>query len=77
MIHTRVVRKTPVTLVIRVLLMGLTMAAGLFCGANLNGIQSESASHHNHWEVLGPGGGGAMFFPTVSPHDPNIVLVRW
>ncbi len=28
------------------------------------------------WEILGPGGGGAMFFPTVSPHDANLVLVR-
>jgi photosystem II stability/assembly factor-like uncharacterized protein len=25
--------------------------------------------------VVGPGGGGAMFHPTVSPHDPNEVLV--
>lgn len=24
---------------------------------------------------LGPGGGGAMFHPTISPHDPNTVLV--
>src|SRR5690242_896544 len=25
--------------------------------------------------VIGPGGGGAQFNPTVSPHDPNTVLV--
>ena len=25
--------------------------------------------------VIGPGGGGAMFHPTVSPHDANTVLV--
>lgn len=25
--------------------------------------------------VIGPGGGGAMFHPTVSPHDPNTALV--
>jgi photosystem II stability/assembly factor-like uncharacterized protein len=25
--------------------------------------------------VLGPGGGGAMFHPTISPHDPTTVLV--
>ena len=24
---------------------------------------------------IGPGGGGAMFNPTISPHDPNTVLV--
>lgn len=27
------------------------------------------------FRVIGPGGGGAMFNPTVSPHDPNTVLV--
>ncbi|PYV82663.1 MAG: hypothetical protein DMG93_11115 [Acidobacteria bacterium] len=25
--------------------------------------------------MIGPGGGGAMFHPTVSPHDPNTALV--
>jgi hypothetical protein len=24
--------------------------------------------------VIGPGGGGAMFNPTISPHDANTVL---
>src|SRR5215469_2898765 len=27
------------------------------------------------WEQVGPGGGGALFLPTVSPTDPNRVLV--
>jgi photosystem II stability/assembly factor-like uncharacterized protein len=27
------------------------------------------------FKVLGPGGGGAMFNPTISPHDPNTVLI--
>ena len=27
-------------------------------------------------EIVGPGGGGALFFPTISPHDPSRVLVR-
>lgn len=27
------------------------------------------------WEVIGPGGGGAQFNPTVSAVDPNLVLV--
>jgi photosystem II stability/assembly factor-like uncharacterized protein len=30
---------------------------------------------HPGWRVIGPGGGGAQFHPTVSPHDPNRVLV--
>ncbi len=33
------------------------------------------STSHNGWSVVGPGGGGAMFHPTVSPHDPNRVLV--
>lgn len=27
------------------------------------------------WKVIGPGGGGAQYIPTVSPHDPQRVLV--
>jgi photosystem II stability/assembly factor-like uncharacterized protein len=27
------------------------------------------------FRIIGPGGGGAMFHPTVSPHDPDTVLV--
>jgi photosystem II stability/assembly factor-like uncharacterized protein len=27
------------------------------------------------WRVIGPGGGGATMLPTISPHDPRVVLV--
>ena len=27
------------------------------------------------WRIVGPGGGGAMYTPAVSPHDPNLVFV--
>jgi photosystem II stability/assembly factor-like uncharacterized protein len=27
------------------------------------------------WEIIGPGGGGALFSPMVSPHDPDRVAV--
>ena len=27
------------------------------------------------WEVIGPGGGGTMIRPTVSPHDPDVVCL--
>jgi photosystem II stability/assembly factor-like uncharacterized protein len=27
------------------------------------------------FKIIGPGGGGAMFHPTISPHDPKTVLV--
>ncbi|MCJ7822887.1 MAG: hypothetical protein MUQ26_07425, partial [Armatimonadetes bacterium] len=26
------------------------------------------------WEVIGPGGGGTMIEPTISPHDPGVVV---
>ena len=29
----------------------------------------------DRWEVIGPGGGGTMTHPTISPHDPKLVLV--
>lgn len=37
---------------------------------------SRSAPRLDLWQVLGPGGGGAQFNPTVSPVDPNLVLVN-
>lgn len=27
------------------------------------------------WKVIGPGGGGAMFYPAISPHDASQVMV--
>jgi len=27
------------------------------------------------FKIVGPGGGGAMFHPTISPHDTNTVLI--
>jgi photosystem II stability/assembly factor-like uncharacterized protein len=32
------------------------------------------APRFDAWKIIGPGGAGAMFLPTVSPHDPNLVL---
>jgi photosystem II stability/assembly factor-like uncharacterized protein len=28
------------------------------------------------WTVIGPGGGGTLYLPTISPHDPNVVLTH-
>ena len=36
---------------------------------------SAQAARPGDFRVLGPGGGGAMFHPTISPHDPQTVLV--
>src|ERR1700687_6003705 len=32
-------------------------------------------SRPGDFKIIGPGGGGTMFHPTISPHDPNTVLV--
>ena len=37
--------------------------------------EGYSAPRLDRWRILGPGGGGAQFYPAVSPHDPNLVLV--
>src|SRR5215469_12540508 len=46
-------------------LLLLTLSAG----------QLLRASRPGAFTIIGPGGGGAMFNPTISPHDPNTVLV--
>ena len=33
------------------------------------------AERPGNFRVIGPGGGGAMFNPTISPHDVNTILV--
>lgn len=43
---------------------GVLLAAVLLSSAGSEG-----------WKVLGPGGGGAQFFPAISPHDSKRVLV--
>jgi photosystem II stability/assembly factor-like uncharacterized protein len=38
-------------------------------------LSLAAAQRQDSWEVIGPGGGGAQFYPTISPHDPRRVLV--
>jgi photosystem II stability/assembly factor-like uncharacterized protein len=38
-------------------------------------VTSAFAQRPGDFRVIGPGGGGAMFNPTISPHDPNTVLI--
>jgi photosystem II stability/assembly factor-like uncharacterized protein len=28
------------------------------------------------WRIVGPGGGGSMFHPAISPHDPNLAVLN-
>src|SRR2546421_10297759 len=48
-------------------LLRLAVAAILLAGAG--------DSRPGDFKIIGHGGGGAMFHPTISPHDPNTVLV--
>ena len=41
----------------------------------LLGLANALAERPGDFQVIGPGGGGAMFNPTISPHDANTVLV--
>src|SRR5690349_24442411 len=45
---------------------------GFLLLANSNG----DTPRPGNFRVIGPGGGGAMFHPTVSPHDLNTVLLN-
>src|SRR6202790_552544 len=38
-------------------------------------VGDTSGSRSGNFQIVGPGGGGAMFHPTISPHDPKTVLV--
>lgn len=37
--------------------------------------QNKKLTQENGWERVGPGGGGAMFWPAISPHDPDFAMV--
>lgn len=47
----------------------LTLVLFLLCFTNARGERPGG------FRIVGPGGGGAMFHPTISPHDVNTVLV--
>ncbi len=38
-------------------------------------LAADGDSRPGDFKVIGPGGGGAMFHPSISPHDANTVLV--
>ena len=38
-------------------------------------VTCARADRPGDFRVIGPGGGGAMFNPTISPHDTNTVLI--
>src|SRR5215813_936648 len=39
-------------------------------------VSAAAQKRPGDFHIIGPGGGGAMFHPTISPHDANTVLVN-
>jgi len=66
--------KKPEILILMLLIMGLI----LFSCKDKN-IDNKEISildeREDLWGFVGPGGGGAMFYPAVSPHDPEFAFV--
>ncbi len=49
----------------------------LACSAPAGQQQQQSdATPAAKWDVIGPGGGGGMFLPTISPHDPKVAMMH-
>ena len=53
----------------------IIFAACLIALCMVSQVASQTARARG-FSVVGPGGGGSMFNPAISPHDPNEVLVR-
>jgi len=54
-------------------------AAALLCSAGCRSVAPGAgveARPEGKWRVIGPGGGGGIFLPTISPFDPNIVFTH-
>jgi photosystem II stability/assembly factor-like uncharacterized protein len=39
-------------------------------------LKNENTSVNNEWDVIGPGAGGGVFIPTISPFDTNMVFSK-
>jgi len=48
---------------------------GLRPDGKVSVAERAAAARLDQWRILGPGGGGALFFPVVSPHDPKLMMV--
>jgi len=53
----------------------LALVAQLFIATNVQ-TQLTDASKTQTWKVIGPGGGGGVMLPTISPFNENIVLTH-
>ena len=56
-------------------MLAKTIVFGLLFAFLPAALAFDGAPRYDSWEVIGPGGGGGIFLPTISPHDANLVLV--
>ena len=55
--------------------VGVALLAGILAPVERTTGNATAGPRLDRWEIIGPGGGGTMTHPTISPHDPNVVLV--
>ncbi len=60
---------------IRLVILFLIVLVTIFDDATTARRLTDATHRPQQWKIIGPGGGGAQFFPTISPHDPRTVLV--
>src|ERR1035438_5423720 len=51
-----------------------TVLAWMLPAIALAATKPGPAPRFDPWTIVGPGGGGTMIAPTISPHDPRIVV---
>ena len=69
--------KNKIDLFSKTFLPALTLTFILSCTSDRNtqSVISNPNGRNDNWGFVGPGGGGAMFHPAVSPHDPEFAFV--
>ena len=66
----------------RAFILIVVLSLVLICQFISSAVFPRTKHHPNYfpprldaWRIIGPGGGGAQFYPAVSPHDTSLVLV--
>jgi photosystem II stability/assembly factor-like uncharacterized protein len=53
----------------------LRILTALLLAAGIAAADPAGAPRYDNWKIIGPGGGGGQFNPTISPHGANDVLI--
>jgi photosystem II stability/assembly factor-like uncharacterized protein len=60
---------------IGLLTLSTCAAAAVLAATAGSDIGPTRPARHDAWHVIGPGGGGTMRRPAISPHDPEVVIL--